>query len=295
MFSADVSVGVAGPVFDLIVGGLGVAPLDGFGEAPEVVLLGGVEGSLEGVVIDEFAGVEELLRSGDEFVCEGVVAFGPAADGRQEEIDAKNPAQETEGFHAEVYGLDAFGFPVAIGHHDGLAFGSGEFVPDVGAAQEIDVNAAGDDFRVRRELLMVEKGFAAGAIEQDGVQESNAGEIFAEGCFRLMSEGWWRCDGVRLRRDVRRGISPGAATDPPDHGDCENEKNGDLRQSAGHDHHEDVQDDQEWIEDQQQETEQVLAGARVFVSTAKDEPCIVPCGGEEKMAPIVPGEQQFET
>jgi hypothetical protein len=55
--------------------------------------------------------------------------------------------------------------------------GDPHFVPDTSAPHEVDMSAAGDYFDIGGELLIAEKGFAAGSVEHGCIKDAHLTEV----------------------------------------------------------------------------------------------------------------------
>ena len=115
------------------------------------------------------------------------------------------------------------------------------------------MGASGDDFNAGRELLIAEERFAAGAVEEYGVQDGDAGEVLAESGFCFGREWGWRRNGIWLRRDMEWGVAFSALAEPPYDGDGADEEDGHHGEGAGCEHEEEIQDEEEGIEDEKEQ------------------------------------------
>lgn len=153
---------VVGPLRGFFFSGNCVAAGDLFGVAAEEELTRCVAGCFNaGLVGDLIVWGEQLCRVSEEFVGGMVIEAQLLADQGQVEVEAKNPAKEAKGFEAAVDDdVDLGAAPGAVGHHDGFAVGRGEGVPEIAGFEQIDVDAAGDDFDAFGEDFVAEIGFA---------------------------------------------------------------------------------------------------------------------------------------
>lgn len=198
------------------------------------------------------------------------------------EVDAENPAQDTEGFEAAVDdNVDVGGAPCAVGHHDGFAVGRGEGVPEIAGFEQIDVDAAGDGFDAFGEDFVVKIGFASGAVEEDGEEQRQVGEAGVQDAAIFFGED--AMDGGWLRSNVQGGgVLAAMAIAKPD--DEEDER--DDIESAGSGEKAEIGEAEDGNDQEPEEMAEVLAGAAVFVDALEAAPCLGPGGGSKHHQPI---------
>lgn len=234
-----------------------------------------------------FFASRNLLGSLTILVSEGVARAGFQSDQGKKKVNAKDPAQEAERFHAGVRTADELGRPVTVGDHDSFAFRGCHVVPNAIGAQEIDVGTAGDDFDIGREFLLAEKDFAAGAVEHDRIENPHLSKVSAQ--FRSLlvkrrSRRFW------LECDVEGFVAFVISANPP-----RDEKGWDEEpETTGADEPNKVGDTEEWGDQQKDQPQEKLTGTRVFVSAADAEASFAPESTQGNLTPIALGEKQLE-